>query len=151
MTSVIQQIYCVLYCDGLLILGMCLYYVRSYYMLYYDLFYIQRFCYISWIYGMWNYSYTKVTIQGEWDSRFNTNFPNNKAYWSTSGNKSMFSSVPHKQNFALPSDLSSLFTSVFNLHEFFFFDKSQFRKIKSRKFLVSDIKHCPLIFVFKNR
>jgi len=23
-------------------------------MLYYDLFYIQRFCYLSWIYGMWN-------------------------------------------------------------------------------------------------
>ena len=31
-----------------------MYYVCSSYMLYYALFYIQRFCYLSWIYGMWN-------------------------------------------------------------------------------------------------
>ena len=45
-------------CNFILVLYLCsyyiLYYVYSYYMSYYDLFYIQRFCYLSWIYGMWN-------------------------------------------------------------------------------------------------
>lgn len=26
----------------------------NFYLLYYDLFFIQRFCYVSWIFGMWN-------------------------------------------------------------------------------------------------